>query len=421
MQLSKSHVLKSILVFLLIAVSTIPIFKQSFSAYLLLLGGLITIAKLRINTGALLFLLLAIILELFHNFYFDNYDLTATRQVILVFVATLLIIYYVKLDLLPIYITILYYFSLISFPFFLLRYADSALMERLAKSVPGIFVKTVVTYGMKTDQINPIIYNFDPNFLELGRNNGPFWEPTVFATMLIIAQLFNFLLTKKLFNKKGIIFTIAIFTTLSTTGILAYFVFVLSYFLLSPRLGRGAKSIIIGGLLVASAGLYTALPFLNDKINNELDNSDYEMEKYGGDSRLASAILDMREITEDNTYIFLGKGVDGYYRVSGPDKDVLRNCGDTTLLVEWGAVYTLIYIGLLGYSFFELTKFYDVHWGFSVVLTVIILILGFSEVYFNLPFFYALLFFGFIIKKKYAVKEMVIDHTSSSLNQAAII
>jgi hypothetical protein len=421
MQLSKSQVLKTILVFLLVAASTIPLFKQQFATYLLLLGGVITIGKLRINAGALFFLLLAIILELFHNFYFDNYDLIATRQTILVFTSALLIIYYVKLDLLPIYVSILYYFSLISFPFFLLRYADSGLMTQLVRSVPGVFIKTSVTYGMKVEQVNPIIYNFDFNFTELGRNNGPFWEPTVFATMLIIAQLFNFLLTKKLFNKKGIVFTIAIFTTLSTTGILAYFVFVLSYFLLSSRLGRGAKSFIIGGLLVACSGLYTALPFLNDKISNELDNADYEMNKYGGDSRLASAMLDMREISENNTYIFLGKGVDANYRVSGPDKEVLRNCGDTTLLVQWGAVFALIYIGLMGYSFFELTRFYDVHWGFSVVATVIILILGFSEVYFNLPFFYALLFFGFIIRKKYVVKETVIDDTSTDLNQTAII
>jgi hypothetical protein len=421
MQLSKSHVLKTVLVFLLVAVSTIPLFKQQIATYVLMLGGMLTIGKLRINWGAWLFLLLALLLELFHNFYFDDYDLSSTRQVILVFAAAMLVIYYVKLDLLPIYVNILYYFSLISFPFFLLRYADSGLMTQLVNSVPGIFVKTLYTYGAKVEQVNPIIYNFDSNFTELGRNNGPFWEPTVFATMLIIAQLFNFLLTKKLFNKKGIIFTIAIFTTLSTTGILAYFVFVLSYFLLSPRLGRGAKSVIIGGLLIACGGLYTALPFLNDKIINEFDNADYEMDKYGGDSRIASAILDMREITEDKTYIFLGKGVDANYRVSGPDKDVLRNCGDTTLLVQWGAVYALIYIGLLGYSFFELTRFYDVHWGFSVVLTIIILILGFSEVYFNLPFFYALLFLGFIIKKKYAVKETVIDHISTDLNQAAII
>lgn len=421
MNLSKSRVLKTILVFLLVAVSTIPLFKQQFAIYLLLLGGMLTIGKLRVNAGALYFLLFAIILELFHNFYFDKYDLTATRQIILVFTAAMLIIYYVKLDLLPIYVTILYYFSLISFPFFLLRYADSGLMTQLVRSVPDIFIKTNFTYGMKVEQVNPIIYNFDSNFTELGRNNGPFWEPTVFATMLIIAQLFNLLLTKKLFNKKGVVFTIAIFTTLSTTGIIAYFVFVLSYFLLSHRLGRSAKLLIIGCLLVGCGSLYRELPFLNDKIRNELDNADYEMDKYGGDSRLASAMLDMREISENNTYIFLGKGVDANYRVSGPDKEVLRNCGDTSLLVEWGAVFALIYISLLCYSFFQLTRFYKVHWGFSVVWTIIILILGFSEVYFNLPFFYALLFFGFIIKKKYAVKESVTIHPTTDLNQAVII
>src|SRR5580698_6111995 len=190
MQLSKSHVLKTVLVFLLVAVSTIPLFKQQFANYVLLLGGMLTIGKLRINLGAWLFLLLALLLELFHNFYFDDYDLTSTRQVILIFVAAMMIIYYVKLDLLPIYVNILYYFSLISFPFFLLRYADRNLVTQLVNAVPGIFIKSSVTYGMKVDQVNPIFYNFDANFTELGRNNGPFWEPTVFATMLIIAQLF---------------------------------------------------------------------------------------------------------------------------------------------------------------------------------------------------------------------------------------
>jgi hypothetical protein len=128
MQLSKSHVLKTVLVFLLVAVSTIPLFKQQIATYVLMLGGMLTIGKLRINWGAWLFLLLALLLELFHNFYFDDYDLSSTRQVILVFAAAMLVIYYVKLDLLPIYVNILYYFSLISFPFFLLRYADSGLM-----------------------------------------------------------------------------------------------------------------------------------------------------------------------------------------------------------------------------------------------------------------------------------------------------
>jgi hypothetical protein len=415
MRTSKTNILKTSLVFLLIAVSAMPLFKQQFATYLLLFGALLTLKNIRFGLDAILFVLLALALEIYHNFYFDNYDMVATRQVMILFISSMLIIYYVKLDLLPIYINILYFFSLISFVFFALWYADSGLITNLVKAVPGIFTKTSVNYGSEASQVNPIFYNFDANFTELGRNNGPFWEPTAFAIMLILAQMFNLFLTQKLFNKKGIVFTIAIFTTLSTTGILAYFLFVLSFYLFSPKLRKGFKLFMVTGILGASIGLFTTLPFLSEKILNEFEKADYEMDKYGGDSRLASAMMDMREISEDPTYILFGKGLDNNYRIAGPDKEVLRNCGDTSLLISWGAIFSLVYLSLLFYTFHELTKIFQVHRGHAVVFTVIFLILGFSEVFLTLPFFYAFLFLGFIIKKQYIVKETASDHNELAI------
>jgi hypothetical protein len=396
---------KTLLVFLLIGVSTMPILKQSFGIYLLIGSVFFTLKGIRINKETFAFLFLALVLEIFHNFSFDSYDFATTRQTILLFAAGIFLIYYIKLDFFSIYIKILYWLSLISFVFVILYYADNGLLTTIVHAIPDTFIKTATTYGSESKQIDPIFYNFDQNFLELGRNNGPFWEPTVFATMLVIAQIFNLLLNKVLFNRKGIVFTIAILTTFSTTGFLAYFLLIIFYFLLSPRINILTKAIVAGGFLMLSVSLFTNLPFLSEKIDNEIEKSDYEIDQFGGDSRLASAILDMREVTEKNEYLLFGKGLVAESRIGGVDKEVLRNCGDTALLIEWGLLFTVIFIGLLFYSFLALTRFYDIHWGFSVIFTLIILIFGFSEVYFNLPFFYSLLFFGFIVRRYYPAKD----------------
>lgn len=405
MQTSKKDItVKSFLVFILISVSTLPLFKQNFGIYLLFGSVLFTLKELRIHKEMLFFAFAAFAIELFHNFYFDIYDIAITRQALITIISSMLLIYYIKLDFLPIYINILYYFSLISFVFFVLYYADSHLVGQFAKAVPGIFVKTSVFYGTEINQINPIFYTFDNNFLELGRNNGPFWEPTVFATMLVIAQIFNFLLNKTFFNKKGIVFTIALLTTFSTTGFMAYFLLIIFYFLLSDRIKTFTKVIVLTGFIGLGVTVFTALPFLSEKIDNEIEKTDQEMDKYGGDSRLASAMLDLREVAEKPEYILLGKGR-GPDRIAGPDKDVLRNCGDTGIIIEWGAIFTLIYLGFLYYSFLQLARHFKVHWAFAIAFTLVILIFGFSEVYFNLAFFYSLLFFGFIIRRYYPYKQ----------------
>ncbi|MBS1603204.1 MAG: hypothetical protein JST42_11090, partial [Bacteroidetes bacterium] len=145
------------------------------------------------------------------------------------------------------------------------------------------------------------------------------------------------------------------------------------------------------------------------KIDNEIEKADYEIDTYGGDSRLASAMMDMREISEDPKYILFGKGLDNTYRIAGPDKDVLRNCGDTSLLISWGAIFTLVYLSFLYYSFYQLTKQFQINRGFAAVFLLIFLVVGFSEVIFTLPFFLGFLFFGSLIKKQYTVHEEVFD------------
>ncbi|MER2998972.1 hypothetical protein [Pontibacter populi] len=395
----KQGYINFILVFLLLALSTSPFFKQSIGFYLALISVIIFFKPV-IRLEAIVFLLLVFMLEQYHYFYFSNYEPWVIRQVLFYFFVAIFTIYYVKLSFLEIYNRILYVAAIISLIVYSLYIIYPGIVISFVNAIPSFFTKYKEIYETNYKIVNPVFYNFDFNFFK-GRNNGPFWEPTVFASLLIIAQIFNFLLTKKLFNKKGIVYSITILTTLSTTGYFVYFILVLSYFLLTNKINIFFK--LAAGVLLLYTGFYlfNNVPFLKEKINNELASVDTEIEEKGGNSRVASATLDLKEVTAKNIYLLLGKGSSKYSRIGTTNKNVLRNCGITSLLAEWGLPFFILYLSLLFYSFYQLTKLFQVNRVMSIVFTSIILMLSFSEVFFSLPLFHAFIFIGFIVKREY--------------------
>lgn len=391
--ISENHI-KYLLVFLLLAISCCPFFMAN-GFYILIAVLLLRFKKLEVRFLPSLVIVLAAAFEFYHNYNFHGYELWVTRQIIFYFFVAMLVAYYVKLEFLPIYINIIYFFTLISFPFFLLVHINSGLAHTVSELFPKFFTRSIGFYDTNYDQINPIVYNFDVNYF-YGRNNGPFWEPTVFATLLVIAQMFNLFTTRRLFNKKGIVFSLGILTTLSTTCFIAYFLLIVSYCMLSENIKPGVKIALVFFAIAGGAVLFNKAPFLREKINSEIDGIDEKVDKYGGDSRLASAILDIKEITQKDIYVLWGKGSSRNIRIGGIDKTVLRNCGDTALLVEWGIFYFIFYFGLMFNTFFQLAKYFKVSWIYAIVFVVIFLFVGFSEVFFDLPFFLGFLFLGFI-------------------------
>jgi hypothetical protein len=401
-----------ILVFLLLALSTMPFFKESVGFYSMLLA-VVLLFKPVLKIEAVIFLVFLMALELYHFFYFPRYDLWVVRQILFYFFVAMYTTYYTRLTFLPIFIHIIYFFTCISFVFFFTYLISPPLVRMFADAVPGVFVKTAIVYENNYKIINPIFFNFDFNFWK-GRNNGPFWEPTVFASMLVIAQIFNFILTKQLFNKEGKVFTLGIATTLSTTGFFAYFILILSYFLLSNKVKLFYKIFFCSSFLFIGTYLFTTLPFLQEKINSEIAGVEEEIEEKGGNSRIASATLDMKEVTQEDIYLLLGKGSSRYSRIGTPDKSVLRNCGITALLIEWGLLFFLVYLSLLFYSFLQLTKLFQLPWLMAVVFTLIIIVLSFSEVFFSLPLFHAFIFIGFVVKR------IIVSNQASSTKVLAV-
>ena len=401
-----------IVIFALIACATMPLFKSSLGNRFMIVCLFLIITSLRLNLQSILFLFVLTGLEIFHNIYFNNYDSGASIYALYSFTICILVVNFAKLKFIEVYINILCVFAIISFPFFILAQVSPQGAARLAGMVPSFLTVSKEIYGEPLVQANPVIYNFDFNWFEMGRNNGPFWEPTVFATMLTLAQIFNLLKNKTIFNKIGWIFSIAVCTTLSTTGALAYFILVFSYFIYLNR-SRVMANIVISSLVLAS-GVFTYLnvPYLSNKINKEFGNVQEDIGRFHGSSRAASATLDIQEVRKDDIYLVLGKGSSKNTRIGTVDKTVLRNCGITSLLVEYGIPFFLLYFGLVYYSFYRLCKIYMLPTPFAIAFASIFFLSGYSEVFFDLPFFHCFLFFGFMIDSYYKNNVAIVTKTT---------
>src|SRR5690606_4944347 len=93
-------------------------------------------------------------------------------------------------------------------------------------------------------------------------------------------------------------------------------------------------------LLVAFISFQT-IDFLGEKISKELKETRYQALKKGGDTRMASAYLDLKEIQENALTLFFGRGSHPDTRIQGADKEVLRTNGITDLLSRFGLIFFL--------------------------------------------------------------------------------
>lgn len=255
-------------------------------------------------------------------------------------------------------------------------------VDKLIALSPFHTVTTTEVYGWKTQSHNILLMHFPPDFFTgLIRNSGPFWEPGAFGGYLMLALIFNTLLHRTLFKKQNIIYVAALLTTFSTTTYLALLVFVMGYFFIhikNPIIKWGSLIIFF---ITAFIG-YQKIDFLGEKISKELKETKYQALKKGGDTRMASAYLDLKEIGENAVTLFFGRGSHPDTRIQGPDKEVLRTNGITDLLARFGLIFFVFTIVALFLSYRHLASAGSNKNQLAALALITTLILSFSEIYF---------------------------------------
>ncbi len=317
------------------------------------------------------------------------YFLTVAAQLMILLTAVITVDVF-KEKFLDVFLKVMVYISIISLIFFIPIFLKPSVADLLIAYFPIYVPLEQESYGINQIIHSFIFFNFSPDFTFRIRNIGPFWEAGFYGGYLMVALMYNTIRQKSIFNKIGILFIICILTTFSTTAYLALFLFIGIYYAVkigSPILRAGTILLFIAGFAYS----YTELEFLGSKINDELNQVAYDAQIQGGNSRMASAYLDITELEEKNIYIFIGRGNHPEHRVASVNKAVQRNNGTTDVIAVWGIPFFLVFVFLHYRSVRSIASYYGEQKFIALLFVTIVLILGVSEPYFRFGFFYALL------------------------------
>lgn len=304
----------------------------------------------------------------------------------------------------PIFVNIIYAFTLISFVLYLLSLVFPEFKYYMMYQIAPYFEveRAVDLYRVAP---NIIVYTmnhrpFDP-FL---RNSGPFWEPGGFATFLIVALMLNIVQTRKLRDKRSIVFSIAVLTTFSTTGYIALMFTYIFYFRYISKKMLLTPFIVLSFLLISTFAI-TQLDFIANKIENRwvtTISSLNNLEKTRR-NRFISAAVDLEDI-KAHPLIGLGRTEKTRYQ---RDIDYIyrhRNNGVTDFTVKFGLIFTFLYFFTLFKSFKGICRNFQINEKFARSMLFIIFLLGLSQILFLSSVFISLVFLNRIYPDK---KKMV--------------
>ena len=388
----RDRVILYVLVFGLMATAGIPIFLTSNTPVVALFCISAACAfflrvRLMPYIGLISIFVLVLFLQMVY-FGFSFYKGTVGLQMIVFLTgmlgAAITGIYFVK-----VYNNLMVLFSLISLALFIPIYIHYPFHDLLINSLP--FSTSITDEFTDTTSQSIFFLNFPRDFEERVRNTGPFWEPGAFGGFLTVSFMLNSIKENSIVNKKNVLFAITIISTFSTTAYLTLFIFIAGFYLLTIK--SNVTRITLMGVFVAGFLIvYNGLDFLSPKIKSEFENVADDVDTYGGNGRVASGYLDMREFGEENFYFLAGRGVHPDTRYGGNFKNVIRTNGLTDQLVVWGIPFFLIYFFNVRKSFAAFCDLYGVQKALSWICLGVLLTLSTSEVYFRTDFFWVLFF-----------------------------
>jgi len=390
--INKTRTVDYTLLFLLVAVTGIPFFKVGDITFLILFLGLAGIVflyrKLKIDRFFIFFLLLYAVVMVGQMVKFNYLPMTTFAGVFIRILFAYLTVRILGKNFTRYYVDIIYVLSIIGFFIYIPQLIVPGFGRFLANSVSPI-LRNPLYAGDIWYAPDIILYVFNSG-VGTFRNCGAFWEPGAYAGFLVIAMIFHYLDSRTISDKKSIVLILALLSTMSTMGILALGFFLVMF--LGNRVAPIYKIILIPSLLAGIVIAFTSLDFLGDKIASQLDVSNTHH-----NTRFKSAVLDLRDFSENPV---LGMGRDSKTRHKGITNPILthRTNGITNYLVTYGIFIFLFYFGSIYYAFRKLCSQNNFHPKYALYGLVLIFIVGFSEVFFSLPFFYGLAMLHMVIE-----------------------
>lgn len=296
------------------------------------------------------------------------------------------------------YINIVYYLAIISLIFWSLQNISDSFTNLLFN----------ISSSFKLDPISNesvIIYNLEfwrPSLtLGLLKNAGFTAEGGLYSCVLILALFFNSIYSKKLLNKKNLIFIISLLSTNSTAGYAA-----LGIYLIGTSLSFSQKSYKIILLPISVVLFYLAivqLPFMFDKVSKYYQQ---EMEIYHTTvnpsrvGRFLSARVDLDIIVR---YPIWGQGIhkETRYRTLLEEQTGYSNSylGIVGLASRYGLITWILYFYYLFIYLIKFISMNNINKIYSIFFLLSILAVATGQNPFFYPPYFILAYLGYYLRK----------------------
>lgn len=243
--------------------------------------------------------------------------------------------------------TVLYHLCIIGFAIWVIHLFYPSFVENLAKLLE--FSKPYNSEGNVF--ANMIVYTVNTKAItaELGdmyfvlRNSGFAWEPGAFASYICLGVFCNILRNGLIIkgNTILIVFFVTLLSTQSTTGIMTLLLMLGIWLIVSRK--------ILWGVLILPLALYAfSLPFVNDKLFEEINSIEYTDYTTMGKTSLGrtySLVLNYEEFLRHPILGLGGYSGGTYYAKQGYEISLISGIGN--LISQYGAIMSLLFIYLL--------------------------------------------------------------------------
>lgn len=382
-----------ILVFLLISLSGNKVFGMKMLLFAFFLSlFLFLYRKKPLDLLFLYFMLALTLILLLQALKFDYLPLVTIFGLYVTILSAYFIVKGVGQTFVEKYVNIVLIISFISIGFFLILNIVPGLAEYLTSFALHEGPKSIDGNNRYYLGIITIIISKYQSF-DFLRNHGPFWESGAFGGYVLVALIFNIMRTGQMINRKNIIFIVTIFSTVSTTALVALMALSFFYLLSSSRL-KLLKVVMLPAVSILGIFLFTYFDFLGTKIEQKIKLAQNPTVIYTTtSSRFVDAVRDLNAL---EGHEIIGRGINLQTRLSEIDKRtgyIIRTNGLTDHLVRFGGIFFIITFIFMYFSFCAVNNYYQRLNNLFAIYTIFIVILILqSETYFIYPFFWGLLF-----------------------------
>ena len=227
-----------------------------------------------------------------------------------------------------------------------------SLLTGIGNKLPQLFVKEWLD-NTSNPGVSIYLYyipaNTETAYTSFIRNSGPFYEPGLFASYIIIALLLNTIRLNKLFHKDNFILIACLLSTCSSAGYISFLLLLIYSISLQRKIYTKLICLL---LVIVSIGPIMKLDFMAEKVIANMEKAEYS-----SSSRFGAVLYHYEKIIESPLFGYAG----GKLPSTAMDKflddkthNTLSPNGISFAFVYWGIPLAIVFYVLLYKGFMTL-------------------------------------------------------------------